>query len=449
MEENASKKAKRGAAPSFATPCRVVLGLQWGDEGKGKLVDILSNNMDVVARCAGGNNAGHTVVVSGDDGKEYKYDFHLLPSGVTHQGCTSVIGNGVVVNIPDLFAEIEHNIEQGPHIEGWQSRLKISNRAHIVLNIHKIVDGMKEDQRGNDKIGTTKKGIGPTYSSKATRNGIRMCDLLNDFSAFEEKVKALYRQYKKLFPSVTATAEEEIEVHRGIVEKLRPLVCDTFHTMQSALEKNRNILVEGANATMLDLDFGTYPYVTSSSCSIGGVLTGLGLPPHSIGEIYGVVKAYTTRVGDGEFPTEAHGDVGDTLQKVGHEFGTTTGRARRCGWLDMVVVRYSCRINGVASICLTKLDVLDGLDEIKIGVSYKHNETTYEYNMPPSQQEMGKCVVDYITMPGWKTSIEAVRKFEDLPENAQKYVKKIEELCGVPVRWIGVGPNRDATIQCF
>eukprot|EP00055_Hartaetosiga_balthica_P006781 m.22094 g.22094 ORF g.22094 m.22094 type:complete len:449 (-) comp5422_c0_seq1:1122-2468(-) len=448
MTENASKKAKLGGPPVFANRCSAVLGLQWGDEGKGKLVDILANSMDIVARCAGGNNAGHTVVVP-KDGKDYKYDFHLLPSGVTHESCTNVIGNGLVVNVPELFKEIEHNKELGPHIEGCESRLKVSDRAHMVLNIHKVVDGMKEDQRGVDKIGTTKKGIGPTYSSKATRNGVRICDLLGNWDAFEAKVRALYEQYNRLFPSLEANAEDDIEPHKQLVEKIRPLVCDTFVVMQDALAANKSILIEGANATMLDLDFGTYPYVTSSSCSIGGALTGLGLPPQSIGEVYGVVKAYTTRVGDGEFPTEELGDVGAALQKVGHEYGTTTGRARRCGWLDVVVVRYSCKINGVASICLTKLDVLDGLDEVKIGVSYKNGDALYEYSMPSSQKEMSECEVEYITLPGWKTPITDVRKFEDLPENAQKYVEKVEELCGVPIRWIGVGPSRDATVQLF
>eukprot|EP00043_Microstomoeca_roanoka_P015911 m.160118 g.160118 ORF g.160118 m.160118 type:complete len:429 (-) comp16355_c0_seq2:256-1542(-) len=420
-----------------------VLGLQWGDEGKGKLVDILAENFDIVARFAGGNNAGHTVVIGG-----ISYAFHLLPSGIAHSSCKSIIGNGVVIHLPGLMDEIKRNAAKGPHLEDWQSRLKISDRAHIVLNLHQVVDGLSETERGDAKIGTTKRGIGPTYSCKAIRNGLRICDIVGDQDKLREKITAVCQMYQRLFPRLEIDVNAEIAAVEEHVEVVRPLVCDTFTEIQAALEGKQSILLEGANATMLDLDFGTYPYVTSSSCSIGGACTGLGIPPRAIDEVLGVVKAYTTRVGDGEFPTELTDAVGEELQKKGHEYGTTTLRPRRCGWLDVVVVRYACRLNGVTSICLTKLDVLDNLAEIKIGVKYTSPSAEFVSSMPASQEEMAACEVEYITVPGWQQSIEDVRKFEDLPANAQAYVKKIEELCGVPVHWIGVGKDREATIHC-
>eukprot|EP01147_Barroeca_monosierra_P001428 gene1428-4589_t len=421
-----------------------VLGLQWGDEGKGKLVDILAPKFGIVARFAGGNNAGHTVVIDGTS-----YAFHLLPSGIAHESCQNVIGNGVVVHLPGLMSEIKANLSKGPHLKGWDTRLKISSRAHVVLNLHQIVDGLNETERGDAKIGTTKRGIGPTYSCKAIRSGIRICDLIGDQSILRRKVETIYGMYKRMFPSLDLDIDADISALTEHVDIIRPLVCDTFMFLQAELQKGTSILLEGANATMLDLDFGTYPYVTSSSCSIGGACTGLGIPPREIGDIYGVVKAYTTRVGDGAFPTELNDETGRHLQEAGHEYGTTTNRPRRCGWLDAVVVRYACRLNGVTAICLTKLDVLDGLSEIKIGVAYETKAVStldpqrYVYSMPASQEELFGCSVEYITLPGWKENTQSIRRFEDLPENAQAYVKKIEELTSVSGQLLlNTAPNR-------
>eukprot|EP00730_Choanoeca_flexa_P018747 TRINITY_DN9134_c0_g2_i2.p1 TRINITY_DN9134_c0_g2~~TRINITY_DN9134_c0_g2_i2.p1 ORF type:complete len:435 (+),score=103.75 TRINITY_DN9134_c0_g2_i2:61-1365(+) len=420
----------------------VVLGLQWGDEGKGKLVDILAEHADAVARFAGGNNAGHTVVVDG-----ISYDFHLLPSGICHQSCQSIIGNGVVIHLPGFFKEVEGNMAKGPHLADWTSRLKISDRAHIVLDLHQAVDGMKEDERGDDKIGTTKKGIGPTYSSKAIRHGLRICDLMGDLKEFRARLEKVVAHYQRLFPKVTFNVDAQMAEFEAFADKIRPMVTDTTVLTQQLLTDGKKVLVEGANATMLDLDFGTYPYVTSSSCSIGGVCTGLGIPPQRVGDVYGVVKAYTTRVGDGAFPTEdTTPDVGEVLQTKGHEYGTTTGRKRRCGWLDLVVVKYACALNGVTSICLTKLDVLDTLPKIKIGVRYNCKGKALN-SIPAAQSDLEACEVEYIELDGWQQSIEDVRSFEDLPVNAKLYVQKVEELVGIPVRWIGVGPDREAMIN--
>eukprot|EP00049_Salpingoeca_infusionum_P018788 m.358766 g.358766 ORF g.358766 m.358766 type:complete len:425 (-) comp18276_c0_seq1:429-1703(-) len=422
-------------------PVDVVLGLQWGDEGKGKLVDILAEERDVVGRCAGGNNAGHTVEAEG-----YKYDFHLLPSGIIRKDCLNVIGNGVVINLRDMFNEIEHNIAIGPHLDGWESRLKISDRAHIVFDFHQTVDGMKELERGNDKIGTTKKGIGPTYSSKATRNGLRVCDLVGNRESFTKKFNALVAATQRAYPALKVDVDQQLAATFELAERLKPLVCDTVSLVHQHIKLDSRMLVEGANATMLDLDFGTYPYVTSSSASVGGVMTGLGCPPQAIKEVHGVVKAYTTRVGDGEFPTELTNATGDHLQTKGKEFGVTTGRARRCGWLDLVVVNYAIRLNGVTDICLTKLDILDELDEIKVCVGYNLDGKTID-TVPASQEELKTVEPIYITLPGWKTDITAMTSYEQLPTNAQAYIAKIEELTGVPVRWVGVGPARTSIIS--
>lgn len=423
-----------------ANKVKVVLGAQWGDEGKGKLVDLLAEHADVVARCQGGNNAGHTVVVG-----DKAYDFHLLPSGIIWPSCISVIGNGVVVHLPGLFDEIEKNEKKG--LTDWKERLKISDRAHLVFDLHQAVDGLQETERseGNIQLGTTKKGIGPTYASKATRNGIRISDLLGDFDKFSERFVNLADCHSVRFKSLNVDKNAELERYREFAERVRPLVVETVSYLHEQIEAGKSILVEGANAAMLDLDFGTYPYVTSSNCSIGGVCTGLGIPPRLIGDVYGVVKAYTTRVGDGPFPTEQLNEIGEFLQKTGHEFGVTTGRARRCGWLDIPLLRYTNMVNGYTSIALTKLDILDDLDEIKIGVEYlKNGEKVHHF--PSSEQEFHGLEVEFITLPGWKTSIANCKTFESLPTNTQNYVQKIEELLRVPVKWIGVGQSRDAII---
>lgn len=419
---------------------KVVLGAQWGDEGKGKLVDLLAGHADVVARCQGGNNAGHTVIVG-----DKSYDFHLLPSGIIWPDCVSLIGNGVVVHVPSLFEELEKNELKG--LTGWQTKLKISDRAHLVFDFHQAADGLQETERSEakNKLGTTKKGIGPTYSSKATRNGIRISDLMGNFDKFAEKFCTLADCHSARFKSLTVDKSAELERYKILAERLRPLVTETISFLHSQLEQGKNILVEGANAAMLDIDFGTYPYVTSSNCSIGGVCTGLGIPPKYIGEVYGVVKAYTTRVGDGPFPTEQDNEIGEFLQTTGHEFGVTTGRKRRCGWLDIPLLKYTSMVNGYSSFAVTKLDILDQLDEIKIGVAYVKNGEPLNH-FPSCEQEFEGVTVDYITMPGWNTSIASCTTFESLPENAKTYVQTIEEYLKIPVKWIGVGPARDAIV---
>ncbi|XP_046848871.1 adenylosuccinate synthetase isozyme 1-like [Xenia sp. Carnegie-2017] len=419
----------------------VVLGTQWGDEGKGKVVDLLSSNADVVCRYQGGNNAGHTVC----DGLTTFY-FHLTPSGIIHKNCKSILGNGVVIHIQQLFNEIEENVKKG--LTGWENRLLISDRAHIVFDFHQQVDGIQEDYHRKTSLGTTKKGIGPTYAAKASRSGIRICDLTSDFEYFKERFQSLVMQYKRAYPSLEVNIEEEVKKYKKFADKIRPYVCDTVSFMHKALEENKQILIEGANATMLDLDFGTYPFVTSSSCSSGGVCIGLGISPRSIGHVIGVVKAYTTRVGVGVLPTEQINEIGETLQSVGREFGVTTGRKRRCGWLDLVVVRYSNMINGYSSLAVTKLDVLTNLGDLKIAINYKHNGKICSA-FPASLKVQNEMEVEYITLPGWTEDIGKVRKYDDLPEAARNYIRMIEKHTGLPVEYVGVGPTRDAMIKLF
>ncbi|KAK2188626.1 hypothetical protein NP493_126g00018 [Ridgeia piscesae] len=420
----------------------VVIGAQWGDEGKGKLVDMLAQTADVVCRCQGGNNAGHTVVVG-----DKKYDFHLLPSGILQPNCTSVIGNGVVINLPNFFDEIRKTEEKG--LVGCMDRLVVSSQAHLVFDFHQKADGLHEESRGNKSLGTTKKGIGPAYSSKATRNGLRVGDLVGDFGVFTDRFRNLAQYYMQRYPTLDIEVETEIERYQELRNKIKPVVVDTVTFMNKALQNpSKRILVEGANATMLDIDFGTYPMVTSSNCTVGGVCTGLGIPPRNIGDVYGVVKAYTTRIGSGSFPTEFDEALDNEIRTKGAEFGVTTGRPRRCGWLDVVMLRYAHMINGFSAVILTKLDVLDELPEIKIGIAYLKDGKTLGY-IPSCQNEFVDLKVEYITMPGWQTNISGVRNFADLPVNAQSYVRKVEELIGVPVKWIGVGQSRDSVIQLF
>ncbi|CAH8468251.1 unnamed protein product [Heterobilharzia americana] len=342
---------------SLDKPVSVVLGAQWGDEGKGKLVDLLSESATVVCRCQGGNNAGHTVVAEGQE-----YFFHLLPSGIVNSNVLAIVGNGVVVNLRGLFQEIEEAISKG--LLDVTSRLRISDRCHLVFDIHQEVDRMEEELRGANLIGTTKKGIGPAYSSKITRNGLRMCDLMGDWNQFTVKYEELVGYVKRRYPKLETNVEEALEQLKTYREKLSGMVCDTVLLVNKLVENHEaNVLVEGAQSCMLDIDFGTYPHVTSSNCSIGGVCTGLGIAPSRIGRVYGVIKAYTTRVGSGTFPTELLDGVGESIQKKGHEWGVTTKRMRRIGWLDTVVVRYAHMINDFTALALTKLDILDDLEE--------------------------------------------------------------------------------------
>lgn len=423
--------------------CDVVLGAQWGDEGKGKLVDLLCDDIEVCARCAGGNNAGHTIVVG-----KTKYDFHMLPSGLVNPKCQNILGSGVVVHIPSFFEELENLEKKGLDC---RNRLFVSSRAHLVFDFHQRTDKLKEAELSENKksIGTTGKGIGPTYSTKASRSGIRVHHLVSDDpDAWDEFKTRYYRlvdsRYKR-YGEFEYDAEAELERYKKYREVLKPFVVDSVNFMHKAIKDKKKILVEGANALMLDIDFGTYPYVTSSSTGIGGVLTGLGLPPTAIRNVYGVVKAYTTRVGEGPFPTEQLNEVGEKLQDIGAEFGVTTGRKRRCGWLDLVVMKYSTAINGYTSLNITKLDVLDTFKEIKVGVSYTYKGKKLE-SFPEDLNVLKNVEVDYVTLPGWEQDITGIKKYSDLPENAQKYLKFIEDFLEVPIEWVGTGPARESML---
>lgn len=416
----------------------VVLGSQWGDEGKGKIVDTLAADFGLCVRFNGGSNAGHTIVVDG-----VKHAFNLLPSGILHPKCTSVLGNGTVIHLPTLFHELEQ-LDKASIVH--QGRLKISDRAHLVLDFHQTVDGMHEQSLGDKKIGTTKKGIGPTYSSKMTRNGIRVCDLFNEVT-FEAKLRKLVGSLKQAYGEFNYDVEADLKRYAAFREKLRSNVVDSVELLNNAYNAGTRILFEGANATMLDIDHGTYPYVTSSSTVVGGVCTGAGLSPQKIEEVIGVVKAYTTRVGAGPFPTELEDATGQGLRDRGHEYGTVTLRPRRCGWLDIVVLRYSHMLNGFSLLNLTKLDVLTGIPELKIGVAYVDPETGRRYETFPADLDVVDRVnVEYLSLPGWDEDLRKCKSYDSLPENAKMYVAKVEELVGVPIKWIGVGAGREDTI---
>ncbi|RIA81124.1 AMPSase 1 [Glomus cerebriforme] len=415
----------------------VVLGSQWGDEGKGKLVDILAQEADICARFAGGNNAGHTIVVNGN-----KFGFHLLPSGLINPNCISVIGSGVVIHLPSLFSELEQLEAKGLDV---RDRIFISDRAHLVFDFHQIVDGLKEIELGRSSIGTTKKGIGPAYSSKASRSGLRVHHLSNHH-AFAEKFRQLVANRMKRYGKFEYDVEAEIERYKEFAIRLQPHVVDSVIFMHKCMASKKKILVEGANALMLDLDFGTYPFVTSSNTTVGGVSTGLGIPPSKVDKVIGVVKAYTTRVGGGPFPTELLDETGEYLQRAGAEFGSTTGRKRRCGWLDLVVLKYSTLINGYTCLNLTKLDVLDNLPEIKIATAYLLDGKPME-SFPADLDILERSTVQYETLPGWQTDISKCRQFSDLPINAQNYIKVIEKYLEVPIEWVGVGICREDMID--
>ncbi|GFZ50825.1 Adenylosuccinate synthetase [Saitozyma sp. JCM 24511] len=421
----------------------VVLGAQWGDEGKGKLVDILAAEADICARCAGGNNAGHTIVVKDAKGEKKTYAFNLLPSGLINPKCTAFIGSGVVVHIPSLFNELDTLERKGLSCAG---RLFVSDRAHLVMGFHQIVDGLKEIELGGSSIGTTKKGIGPAYSSKASRSGLRVHHLYDP--SFPAKFRKLVEGRFKRYGHFEFDTEGEIEMYLAFADRLRPLVVDGPTYMNNALRSGKRILVEGANALMLDIDYGTYPFVTSSATSIGGVVTGLGIPPFAIKKVIGVIKAYTTRVGGGPFPTEDLGTIGETLQEVGAEYGTVTGRRRRCGWLDLVVMRYSTMINGYTSLNLTKLDVLDGFEEIKVATGYKIDGVEID-GFPADLDRLAQVEVVYQTFPGWKSDITNCKTWAELPPNCQAYCKFIEDFLGVRIQYIGVGPARESSIEVF
>jgi len=422
----------------------VVLGAQWGDEGKGKLVDLLSasGKYDVCARVAGGSNAGHTIVV---DGKKFK--FHLLPSGVLNPDAICIIGNGVVVHIPSFLSELDSLTAAGVD---WRGRVWLSDRAHLVFDLHMEVDGMAEDHLGRHKIGTTKKGIGPAYASKISRTGLRVGDLEpGGWETFERRFRALADSHKRSYPNLQVNVDEQLAYYKAVAPRVQEMTIDTIQYTNQLYKEGKHILVEGANAIMLDIDFGTYPYVTSSNPSVGSVLTGLGVSPHKLRGIYGTVKAYCTRVGEGPFPTELSLDKGGPgfhMSHVGAEYGTTTGRPRRCGWLDIPQMRYAATVNGFSALNLTKLDVLTGLESVKLGVAYKHNGKYLE-SMPANLKVLEDVEVEYEIMPGWMEDLSSCRSFEDLPANCQAFILRVQELIGVPIRWIGVGPNRTDVID--
>ncbi|BFZ56153.1 Adenylosuccinate synthase [Savitreella phatthalungensis] len=416
----------------------VVLGSQWGDEGKGKLVDILTDGSDVCARCQGGNNAGHTIVVDGQ-----MFDFHILPSGLVNPKCVNLIGSGCVVHIPAFFKELQAIVDKGLNVDG---RIFISDRAHLVFDYHQVVDGLKEGELGSKSLGTTRKGIGPTYSSKSSRSGVRLHHLMTDWEEFEKRFRTNLSTRTLRYGKFDYDAEEELNYYRDIRKTLVPYVIDAVHFMHTAFREEKRILIEGANALMLDLDFGTYPYVTSSPTSIGGVCTGLGVPPQKIGTVWGVVKAYTTRVGAGPFPSEQLNEIGEKLQDVGREWGVTTGRKRRCGWLDLVVIRYSTAINGYTRLNITKLDVLDGFESIEVAVAYEVDGKKIEY-FPADLNALERAKVEYVTLSGWNTPTTGCKTYDDLPQAAKDYVSFIEKFVGVPVGMVGVGPGRESMLE--
>ena len=417
-----------------------VVGLQWGDEGKGKIVDALTEKFDIVARYQGGNNAGHTVVVNGE-----KFVLHLIPSGILHPDKLCVIGNGVVVDPAALLSEIAELGGRGISVEG---NLAVSDRAHVVFPYHKLLDRLQESDPKGRKIGTTGRGIGPCYADKSSRVGIRMGELLNE-KTFSKRLRQNVAQKNRLLTSLygaePVSCEGILEDYLGYVEKLRPLVRDTVTMLNRADKAGKRILFEGAQGTLLDVDFGTYPCISSSHASAGGVSIGTGVPPRAVGRVLGVAKAYCTRVGEGPFMTELDDDVGRGLREKGGEFGATTGRPRRCGWFDAVAVKHTATACGVDSIALTKLDVLTGLQNISIAVNYMVNGELRD-TMPADAETLAACEPVSLSFPGWKEDISGCRSFSELPPNAQSYVKALEEQVGTPVASVGVGTDRDAVI---
>ncbi len=414
-----------------------VLGAQWGDEGKGKIVDMLTPHFAAVARYQGGHNAGHTVYVDGR-----KFVLHLIPSGILHPGVTCVIGNGVVIDPQALFKEVDELERLGIGVDG---RLMISEKAHVILPYHRELDVLSEARRGERKIGTTSRGIGPAYEDKIGRRGIRVCDVLGDRQALAGEVRENVSARNRIIRDSTLDWKPLFEQLLADGERMRPWVGDVSLFLHRLIKYEKRVLFEGAQATMLDIDHGTYPFVTSSNASVGGVCTGLGLPPRAIGGVLGVAKAYTTRVGEGPLPTELSGELADRLRESGQEYGASTGRPRRCGWYDAVVVRYSARINGLDAVALTKLDVLDGLAEVFICTGYRTAAGTIT-EFPADLRALNGAEPVYERMPGWTSPTKGIRRFDDLPAEAQRYVRKLEELTGVACAIISTGSDRHETI---
>ena len=416
-------------------PGRVVVGTQWGDEGKGKVVDVLSEHADTIVRFQGGNNAGHTVIVNGE-----KFILHLLPSGVLHQEAKCVIGPGVVVDPFVLLEEIRMLEERGLSCD----HIRISDRAHIIMPYHIYQDELQEQHSGAKKIGTTKRGIGPCYADKYARHGIRMCDL-KDFAVFEEKARRFLADKNLLFTQIyggeAMDVDEMIARFSAIRDQIVGRLCESVSEVNRDLDEGKDVLFEGAQAAMLDINYGTYPYVTSSSPTSAGVCTGAGVAPSRISQVIGVVKAYSTRVGEGPFVTELNDETGERIRANGGEFGATTGRPRRCGWLDLNVVKHAALINGLTDIVLTKIDVLSGLDELYVCVAYDVDGVRYDY-MPSSLEDIARAKPVYQVFDGWDEDITKAATFDELPENCQAYVRFIEDFIGVRVSMISVGPDR-------
>jgi adenylosuccinate synthase len=421
-------------------PAIVLLGAQWGDEGKGKATDLLGSSVDYVVKYNGGNNAGHTIVV-GDE----KYALHLLPSGILTPGCTPVIGNGVVIDLGVLFTEIDDLEERGVDT----SRLLVSAGAHLIGPYHRTIDKVAERFLGNARLGTTGRGIGPTYADKMSRVGVRVQDLFDE-KILRQKVEGALELKNHLLVKVynrrAITVDEVVEEFLTYSERLRPMVADTTLVLGTALDEGRTVLLEGGQATLLDVDHGTYPFVTSSNPTAGGACTGSGIPPTRIDRVIAVVKAYATRVGSGPFPTELLDADGERLRADGAEFGTTTGRPRRCGWYDAVVARYAARVNGVTDFVLTKLDVLTGWERIPVCVGYDVGGTVH-HEMPMTQTDFHHASPVYELFDGWDEDISGARALTDLPKTAQAYVAALEEMSGAPISAIGVGPGRDQTVE--
>jgi adenylosuccinate synthase len=418
-----------------------VIGGQWGDEGKGKIIDLLAEKADLVIRAQGGNNAGHTVVT-----EHGEFKFQLMPSGILYPHVTCVIGHGVVVDPRVMIKEIdqlrERNIEP--------SNLVVSERAHMVMSYHPVLDRLEEDSRGTDRLGTTWRGIGPAYSDKIRRIGFRIGDLQKEVF-MRKKLGFVVGQVKNLvmtdlYKQEPFDCEQMVEEYLEYARQLDPYIKDTYPIVQDALDRGAPVLLEGAQATMLDLDFGTYPYVTSSNPTAGGVCTGSGVPPTRLGAVLVVLKAYTTRVGYGPFPTELTGELGDQIRERGHEFGTVTGRARRVGWFDGSVARYAARVNGATSLAVTKLDILDETPELQVCVGYQFRGEFHDHPMA-NISHLKHCEPRYVTLPGWESPIGDCRRWEDLPANCRAYIECLEDVCGAPIGLIGVGPHREQFIN--
>ena len=423
-------------------PAIVLVGAQWGDEGKGKATDLLSSRIDYVVKFNGGNNAGHTVVIDGE-----KYALHLLPSGILTPGCIPVIGNGVVIDLAVLFEEID-----ALNIRGMDtSRLVVSANAHLITPYNRVLDKVTERFLGSRRLGTTGRGIGPTYADKMSRVGIRVQDLFDE-SILRQKVEAALavknQMLVKIYNRRTVEVDEVLDEFKKYTDRLRPMVVDTGLLLNNALDDGKTVLFEAGQATLLDVDHGTYPFVTSSSATAAGACIGSGVPPTCIDRVIAILKAYTTRVGEGPFPTELLDDSGEFLRKTGAEYGTTTGRPRRCGWMDTVVGRYATRVNGVTDFLVTKLDVLTGLEQVPVCVAYDVGGVRYD-EMPMSQSDFHHAKPIYENLPGWSEDITSCRTFEELPANARDYILRVEELIGSRISAIGVGPGRDEIIERY